>query len=427
MIQIKKRQLSKIDLPFFIALIILHFVSFISLFKNAFIFILSSYGLVFLIIFFIFQQNRRRINLLEIKKQDLSEKINLFEESIKKEKSMLLSLDKKNSRYALLKQALDKFNQSLILEQVGRIIVEETFGLFGCSGSVFIYLINQENNNLEITFTKKIDSKLIVKEKYGDLFSEWVLKHNQVLLVEDASKDFRFDAERIKNEISRQVGSVMIAPLITPDRFIGILRIESQQPTKFSSDDLRFLSTIANLASVSLENSLLYEHTEELAIRDGLTGLYLRRFLNERGKEEIQYALKQKSELSVLMIDIDHFKSYNDKFGHRSGDIVLMHIADLLKGIFHDPNYIVSRFGGEEFAVVLPKTKKTEAVRLAEDLRRGIQDGIILLRRIPVKITVSIGVATYPLDADSWIDLIKQSDAAMYSAKQGGRNKVCLA
>jgi two-component system cell cycle response regulator len=127
------------------------------------------------------------------------------------------------------------------------------------------------------------------------------------------------------------------------------------------------------------------------------------------------------------MVDIDNFKSYNDSFGHRSGDIVLMHIADLLKGVFSNPKFVVSRFGGEEFSVLLPMTTKKEAQVLAENLRKGIQGGVIFLRRTPVKITVSIGVASCPKDGNSWLDLVKQSDAAMYKAKQKGRNKVCSA
>lgn len=426
MIQKQKKQLFNKIIAFPLSfLITLHIISFIFLIKNAFIFIFLSYGLFLSLLFIVYQKNKKEVNLLKIKKQDLLERINLTKDLIRKEESLKISLDKRNYRYASLKQVLDKFNQTLILEQVGSTIAEEVFRLFGGSGNVLIYLLNQEHNTLEILFTKKIDNGMIIKEKHGDLFDEWVLRHNQALLIEDTSKDFRFDPERIKNEISRKIGSVIISPLVIPTRFIGVLRIESEQPVKFCSEDLRFLSTISSLASISLENSLLYEHTEELAIRDGLTGLYLRRYLNERGKEELQYAFKQNSELSILMIDIDHFKKYNDKFGHRSGDIVLMHIADLLKGVFGEPNYIVCRFGGEEFVVMLPTTKKIDALKLAENIRKGIQDGIIFLRRSPVKITVSIGVATYPSDADSWTDLIKQSDLAMYRAKQQGRNKVC--
>ncbi|MFC1646600.1 GGDEF domain-containing protein, partial [Candidatus Omnitrophota bacterium] len=405
----------------------LHIVSVAFLFKKSFIFILFSYGLVSLIVLFVHLRYKNKIDILAIRTQDLLERINLLSDSIDKEKSLTFALDKKNSRYSLLKQALDKFNQSLILEQAGKAVVRETFDLFSASGSVLIYLINRDDNKLDIFFTKKINPQLVIKEKHGDMFDEWVLKHNQALLVEDTTRDFRFDSELIKKAISRQVSSVIIAPLIVPNRFIGILRIESQKPNKFTSEDLRFLSTISNLVSISLENSLLYKRSEELAIKDGLTGLYLRRFLDERGKEEVQYALRKNYELSLLMIDIDNFKIYNDRFGHRSGDIVLMHIADLLKGVFHNTKYTISRFGGEEFSVILPMTEKKEALILAENLRKGIQDGVIFLRRTPVKITVSIGVAACPADGNSWLDLVKQSDAAMFKAKQKGRNKVCSA
>jgi len=373
----------------------------------------------------IYKRDRKEKNLLEIKKQDLREKSNILQESINKAKALGPSLDKRNFRHTLLKQALDRFNQSLVLIEVGKVIADETFFLFGEAGNVLIYLINNGSNNPELLFTRKIKPEMIIREKYGDLFNQWVIKHNQPLLVEDISKDFRFDPQRIKKEVSRRVGSLIIVPLVTYDRFIGILRIESDQINRFSTDDLRFLSTISNLASIAIENSILYENAEELAIRDSLTGLYLRRFLDERGKEEVQYASKQKSELSVLMIDIDYFKKYNDNYGHRSGDIVLTHIADLLKGVFHDSDYTLSRFGGEEFVVLLPNTKKTEAIKLAENFRKGIEEGVIILRRSPVKITVSIGVANYPKDADSWTELVRQSDTAMYKAKQEGRNKVC--
>jgi len=425
LIQKQKRQLFSLNPPLFILLIILHAASLSYIFKKSFIFPVAVYFLSLIFSIFIYQKNKKERGLLEIKKQDLREKINLLQESIRKEKILTPSLDKRNYRYTLLKQALDRFNQSLVLSEVGTAVAEETFILFGGSGSVLIYLINHENNNPEILFSKKLRSDLIIKEKYGDLLNEWVIKHNQPLLIEDASKDFRFDFRRIKKEISRPIGSLIIVPLITSDRFIGILRMESEEANKFSSDDLRFLSTISNLAGIAIENSLLYKDVEELAIKDGLTGLYLRRFLDERGKEELQYIFRKNSEMSVLMIDIDHFKKYNDDFGHRAGDIVLMHIADLLKGVFHDPAHIISRFGGEEFVVVLPDTKKSKALKLAENLRKGIEEGVIILRRSPVKITVSIGVAAYPSDADSWVDLIKQSDAAMYKAKQQGRNKVC--
>lgn len=425
MTQIQKRPLYKIILFSLPVLFILHTISVIFLFKKSYLFIFIAYFLFLLCYFFLHRLINKKIHILKFKKEDLLEDINLRNESINKENSLAIALDKKNSRYLLLKQTLDKFNQSLTLEEVGEIVVEEVFRLFGSNSTVLIYLVSQEDNHLEIFFSKRMKPEVIIKEKGGDIFDEWILRHNQALLVADINSDFRFDSELVKKTISRNIGSVMVAPLRTAPRFIGILRVESDQIEKFSPEDLRFLSTIANLGSISLENSILYERTKELAIKDGLTELYLRRFLDERGKEEVMYALEQNYDLSVLMIDIDNFKNYNDNFGHRSGDIVIIYIAELLKGVFNDPKFIVSRFGGEEFSVLLPNTKKKEALILAENIRKGIQDGVIYLRRTPVKITVSIGVATCPADGNTWLDIIKKSDAAMYKAKQKGRNRVC--
>ena len=425
MTQTQKRPLYKVILFSLPVLFILHIISVIFLFKESYVFILIVYFLFLLFYFFLRQLINKKINMVKFKKEDLLEEINVRYELINKENSLAIALDKKNSRYLLLKQALDKFNQSLTLEEVGEMVAEEVFRLFGSSNNILIYLVNPENNRLEISFSRRTRPEVIIKEKKADIFDEWTLRHNRALLVEDIDSDFRFDSELVKKTISRNIGSVMVAPLRTAHRFIGILRVESDEIERFSPEDLRFLSALSNLVSISLENSILYERTKELAIKDGLTGLYLRRFFDERGNEEIDYALEHNYDLSILMIDIDHFKKYNDNFGHRSGDIVIMYIAELLKGVFNDPKYMVSRFGGEEFSVLLPNTKKKEALALAENIRKGIQEGVIYLRRTPVKITVSIGVATCPADGNSWLDLIKNSDAAMYKAKQKGRNKVC--
>lgn len=375
---------------------------------------------------FIFSNNRKKSSLFTIKEQDLVEKSNLLQEQFSRETHLAKSIDKRIIRYASLKQSLDKFNQSFDLQEVGNAITEETYKLFGGGMCVILYIVDQKTNTLQILASKKSDDKLVIKEKNGDLFDSWVMVHDQALLVEDTNKDFRFDPERIKKEVTRSVGSVILAPLVTSNKFLGILRVESPQEGKLASDDLRFLATIANLAMISLENSLLFRDTEELAIRDGLTGLYLRRYLDERGKEEVEFALRKKNELSILMVDIDHFKQCNDAYGHHFGDIVLVHIADLLRGIFDQSQCILSRFGGEEFAIVLLGTSQSKAKKIAENLRRCIREGVIFLRRQPIRITVSIGVASFPDDANSWIDLVQQSDVALYSAKQQGRDRVCL-
>jgi len=388
------------------------------------LFIICSYGIASISIFLLYSKHERAMNVLSLEYEEKSERLNLLQEDVQKKQALMAALDKKKIRYKSLDAVVNIFNKNIVLEKLGQTIVDETFALFGGVGNVLLYLLGPKNT-LVVSFSKKIDPSVVIREKKGDMFDEWVLRHNQSLLSEDVSRDFRFDSETLKKSISRDIGSVIIAPLKTAHRFLGIVRVETNFAGLFSSEDLRFLSTVSHLSSMALENSFLYEHTEELAIKDGLTGLYLRRFLNERGKEELVYAGRSGYEVSVIMIDIDHFKVFNDKFGHRSGDIVLMHIASLLKKMFADKGFLMSRFGGEEFLVLLPKVKKQEAVTIGESIRAAVEAKKLILRRTPAKNSVSIGVASYPHDADNWIELIRMSDEAMYKAKQLGRNKVC--
>ena len=176
---------------------------------------------------------------------------------------------------------------------------------------------------------------------------------------------------------------------------------------------------------MAIENALLYQKAEELAIKDGLTGLYLRRYFSERLKAEVQRGLRQGSVFSILMIDIDKFKDYNDKFGHMAGDIVLKTIAKILTQSFDRPGNILSRYGGEEFLVVLPDCAKNKALKMAESVRKVIKEKEIILRKKRTQVTVSIGVASFSQDAKVMDDLIRCADAALYEAKKGGRDRVC--
>ena len=136
--------------------------------------------------------------------------------------------------------------------------------------------------------------------------------------------------------------------------------------------------------------------------------------------------LRNKAQLSFLMIDLDHFKKYNDRFGHMAGDIVLRHVGLILTNSFQDPGNLVCRYGGEEFCIVLPDCSKSEAAELAREVRKAIEDQTIILRREKTRTTVSIGVASFPKDAQTKEELIHKADQALYEAKETGRNKVCV-
>jgi len=239
--------------------------------------------------------------------------------------------------------------------------------------------------------------------------------------------DFRFDLNKMDAEDKRLIKSLISTPLIVGEKTLGILRVDSTVAHQFSTDDLRFLRTISDLTSIAIENAQLYEHLETMAIKDGLTGLFLRRHMMERLQEEISREMRRGEELSFLMIDLDHFKKYNDNFGHMAGDIVLKTISQALEEHFNHPGELVCRYGGEEFCVFLPDCPKLKAVQLANEFRKKIEGREIILRRQKTRVTVSIGVAAFPKDAPGRDELIFKADEALYQAKENGRNKVCAA
>jgi diguanylate cyclase (GGDEF)-like protein len=210
------------------------------------------------------------------------------------------------------------------------------------------------------------------------------------------------------------------------NELIGLIRMESEFPNVFRQDDARLLSNFCDLGTVALEHVALYKQTIELAITDGLTGLYVQRYYKERVRDEIFRALEHKLPLCLLMIDVDHFKRYNDNYGHLVGDKVLKVVAQVLKESVRTVD-LVARYGGEEFSVLLLKTPWDGAQTVAERIRQRVADQDIVAGQQSTSVTVSIGISELNpsfMDAESFID---SADQALYQAKADGRNCVRLA
>jgi len=173
-----------------------------------------------------------------------------------------------------------------------------------------------------------------------------------------------------------------------------------------------------------MENVALREE----AITDGLTQLYTYRYFELRLRNEFERAQRYKTPLSLVFVDIDHFKRINDSYGHEEGNVVLRTVSQVLKKSTRRVD-LVARYGGEEFCVVLPQTELAGAQQYAENLRKMVEETpFVLLGSEPVKVTVSIGVSSYPrLQASSSEELVKLTDDALYQAKESGRNRVCVA
>ncbi|MBN2406391.1 MAG: GGDEF domain-containing protein [Elusimicrobia bacterium] len=194
----------------------------------------------------------------------------------------------------------------------------------------------------------------------------------------------------------------------------------------FSGKDLKKdkLIPLTLQLALGLNNAYLYEQVETLSRIDGLTGVFRRGYFEARLEEEIVRAIRFKSPLSLLMMDIDNFKRYNDKYGHLAGDQVLVRLAGILKQETYETDFIC-RYGGEEFSIIMPLTPPEAVKTLAENLKDEIEKtSFALVDNIEEKITVSIGLAHLPLNDNSKDTLLKASDAALYLAKSLGKNQV---
>ena len=364
----------------------------------------------------------------ELQLQDIRERMNLVDFSIQKEDQTIRSIQDKITDFSQLKVVTEKLSQCLTLDETTKTLSREIRRLLGDKdATVILYLFHSKTGDLGISSSHKGQMRVNLKTKKGDEFDHYLVKTMQPLLIEDLKSDYRFDIDKVKIQDERTIGSLISVPMTVDQRALGILRIDSPQDHKFNTQDLRFLRTVGDVGAMAIENAQLYQHVQQLAIRDGLTGLYLRRYLKERMPSEVARQLRNDGRLAFLMIDIDKFKVYNDKFGHMAGDIVLKTVGGFMQDFFDQPGVLLCRYGGEEFAVMLPDCDKKAAAELAEEMRRQIAMKMVILRREKTNITVSVGVAGLPEDAKVVDELIRVADQALYRAKETGRDRVCLA
>jgi len=360
--------------------------------------------------------------------QTVQEEMNVSGDTLRKEREKHDALQDKILRYRSLKQIVEELNKNLDMDYVAGELTAIAFSqICRSKGTCLLYLVDNSTQRLNLFKAKKEDKKLVIRTKEGDIFDFWVMRQATPLLIEDIGKDFRFDREKLRDRDLRPVGSLASAPFVAENRILGILRLDNPQANFFTQEDLRFLVNLSDLGAVALENSELFLRTQDLAIHDELTGLFTKGYFMERLKEECRRSLRQNASFCLFMLDIDRFKDYNDRFGHSAGDIVLKNMAKTIGEKLSGLSPLISRFGGEEFCVLLPGMEKPRGPGIADSLRKAIEEEKVLLRRQETHVTVSIGVAGFPQDGTGEEDLIRAADQAMYKAKQQGRNKVCPA
>ena len=254
----------------------------------------------------------------------------------------------------------------------------------------------------------------------GNVLNFWANKFGRPLLIAQGQQA---QSDALLAELNAQ--SALVVPLVTNNRVLGSMQLFSADPKAFNSAQARLLWVLSLVA----ENILNREHANEglltFAFTDYLTGLKTRGYFEQQLDLELKRCERRKSQLSLLMLDIDYFKSLNDKHGHHVGDQVLRDVASLLTKDMREID-TVARYGGEEFVIILPETTAFSAGKVAQRIRGSIDQARFFAGSANAveHLTMSIGIAVYPHDARFKRDLIERADAALYDAKTRGRNQV---
>lgn len=382
-------------------------------------------------------QRRHRSRKLQRMQQvldDVVEERTVKEQAIAAASQAREALQKKLARYTQLQTIAEELSNLTDLHSVAQLAVERAFALIGKSDVCLLFLVDAEQQELSLFASKRRESLPAVRAKHGDQFDRHVLRSHRPLIVNDVRRDFRFT---VGMSSERDVSSVIACPLLLGQSPAGVLRLDSALPGAYTQDDLRFLDILLDLIGAAIMNAKLFARTQQLAMTDGLTGLTLRRPFLEQLDRELSRALRSRDPVSVVLLDVDHFKRYNDAFGHTAGDLILKGVAEILRTVA-PPGSTVARYGGEEFIVLLPKTPRPDAAALAETIRRLVAQQIRGSQRLTAAarsgggrersedpaVTVSLGVAAFPEDAQAQLELLRVADGRLYDAKHRGRNQV---
>jgi diguanylate cyclase (GGDEF)-like protein len=243
----------------------------------------------------------------------------------------------------------------------------------------------------------------------------WALRRGKVHAVAGASPTSCRHA-------TGETGGSMCIPLSASGKSIGLMHV-----TGYREDGLAFAVSVAEHIGLALSNLMLRSDLRQLSIHDPLTGLFNRRYMEETFEIEIRRAERTERPIGVIMLDIDHFKTFNDRFGHAAGDELLRTLGALVRARLRAGD-IACRYGGEEFVLILPDASGDAAVQRAEDIRQKVQGLEVRYLDTPLgQVTVSLGVATWPGNGRAMAEIMSAADAALYRAKGEGRNRVITA
>lgn len=292
-----------------------------------------------------------------------------------------------------------------VMEHIGTIFAPSSWSLL---------LTDTKTQELEFkVVTGKNSEKLMgTRIMKGEGIAGWIAETGQSVIVEDVNHDPRF-SQRFDSVSGFKTDSIIGVPLKTEKRVFGVIELINRlDGESFTPLDMKLLSTVADFAAIAIEKVYFYNMYKRMAILDGLTGVYNRRYFERVLTREIERATRYKHPLSLLMVDLDNFKRVNDKFGHLTGDKVLQSTAEILLQSVRKVD-TVARYGGDEFAVLIPHAQVTSAEKIRHRILQSNDAFNKLEKTVPF--TMSIGLHT--TDGEDASDILAQTDTDLYREK----------
>ena len=327
------------------------------------------------------------------------------------EKKLLCALD-----------TLALINSTLDLDDLLHIILRSIKQVMEVDAS-FVMLVDPEKGDLFFSQTEGGSQKIKeIRLQMGEGIAGHVAQTGEHMIVNDVTQS-KFFAKRVDEITKFTTRSILAVPLKIKGKVTGVLEaLNKNDGTDFTAEDLLIFTSYANQIAVAIENARLYH----LAVYDGLTGIFDKSYFKIWAETEYARVSRYKTDLSLVMFDLDHFKNTNDTYGHRAGDYILSETAKTIKQFIRKAD-IFARFGGEEFILALPETNINQAYLLAEKIRKIIQMHKFEFEGKSIAVTISLGVVSFDKTHEkSFERLLQDVDQAMYESKTSGRNRTTI-
>ena len=351
-------------------------------------------------------------------KKDIQENINKLIESSQMLEDSNTILEDTNAELFTVQCIVKEINSILDFKNLSESVLDIILGVTGAkSVSLFTLIGKSRKLNLVCSSLQDSQSQLILEDYANMSILKDLLKEKQLKYYNNVD----INDELIIDE--RNISSVMIVPISSLAKEEGVILVEHSLRGYFSEDMLRLMDVISQQISLVFEKVYLYDQMHELAIKDGLTGIYNRVYFQDRLKEEIEIAKYNNTELSIVLFDIDNFKTFNDTYGHMFGDSVIKNVVNVVKDELRKDD-VFARFGGEEFVIIFANTDSERAFYKTDYIRKMLEKAYIYYANKKIRVTASFGISSYPINGSNSDELIKEADDALYSAKKSGRNCV---